>query len=120
MAQRKPKNEFEEQKELQQKARQKAWNAAKEKMIRERTGITRHSHKVIVQGIPVARMLETPKMLRERWGVKRNGTRICMELWRFIFQADDGRVFTVKHFSIHETKHGYMLSLSRFYDLKPA
>ena len=120
MAQRKPKNEFEEQRERQEKARRKAWNATKEKLIKQRTGISRHNHKIIIQGVPVHHLLEMPKVLRERWGKNQYGTRICMELRRYVFQADDGRTFTVKQMQVHETKHGYLLTLSRFYSLKSA
>jgi len=120
MAQRKPKNEFEEQKERQKKARQKAWNAAKEKLIRERTGITRHNHKLTIQGVPVHHLIGAPTIACERWGKNQFGTRIHVALLVYRLQADDGREFTVRQAQVHETKHGYMLTLSRFWGLTPA
>lgn len=120
MAQRKPKNEFEQEKERQQKTRQKAFNAAKEKIIRERTGITRHNHKLTIQGIGVHHLIGAPIIARERWGVNKHETRIHVALLVYRLQADDGREFTVRQAQVHETRHGYMQRLSRFWGLTPA
>jgi hypothetical protein len=112
----KPKNPFDEQRERDEKARRKANAIRREQMVKERTGITRQSHTIHVQGC-VLRQLTDVEHLHSRWLKNRNGKTIVAELLRYTFEDTTGLCHTVKQMQIHYADGGYLLRISRFYDL---
>lgn len=112
------KDEFNADKEKREKRRKSEFAAKWQAKVKQRTGITRTDHKLIVKGIPMRGLLGAPEIVRERWYKKPMGRRYVFAIMRFRFQADDGSVWTALRGQCADGNRGYPLSLTGFYNLK--
>lgn len=91
-----------------------------DKLVKKRTGVTRHSTELFICGLKVKCLTTSPETLHECWYHKPQGRHWHFAVVRFSFQSEDGRLWTAKRAQTHDADHGYCLSITGFYDLKPA
>jgi hypothetical protein len=130
MAQHKPKNELEEAKEREEKARRKYFKEKREKQLKRRTGLTRKNQQLFLRGVKVA-LAETPVLIRERIYRKymgrhsrRTGAPKCdnihFSIWRYTFQGDNGTIYSVLQGKVFDADNGHCVSVTGFWGLTPA
>ncbi len=98
-----------------------AWVAQRmDEQVKKRTGVTRHTTSITILGVPVVKLIGAPETLRERWYKKPRGRRYHFSIKRFVFQARDGQYWSALRAQTHDGDHGYCLSVTGFWNLKPA
>jgi hypothetical protein len=112
------KDEFNADKEKREKRRKSEYAAKWQAKVKQRTGITRHNHKLIVKGIPIAGFLKSPEIIRERYCHKPFGRFYHFAVERFTLRTDDGRVMTCLRGKCADAHRGYSLSVTGFYSVK--
>lgn len=114
----KPKNELQEKQERAEKARRKFYAAKREKMVRQRTGLSRKNQQVRLNGLPLA-IVGSPEIVKERWHKQPYGRRYHFMLMRYTLQSEDGRRWTAMQAQAHDGDYGYMLNITGLWGLKP-
>lgn len=91
-----------------------------DEMVKNRTGITRHTTSITICGLLVQCFTDAPQIVRERWYKKPLGRRYHFSIRRFRFRDVNGQEWTVLRGQTHDGDHGYALSVTGFYNLKSA
>lgn len=105
---------------IQNHSKRPAWVAQKmDKQVKQRLGITRHQPQTRILGQAVM-FADTPEMIRERWLGNRGGRKYHFSIWRFKFITENGQVFTALRGQACDANAGYCLSITGFYNIKPA
>jgi hypothetical protein len=115
----KPKNQFEEDKKRREHERNKYYRLLREKLVRRRTGLSRKNQQIKVNGLAMA-LTASPEIMRERWFKVPRGRKYHFALLRYNLRSEDGRHWTALQVQCHDADHGWMLSISGLYNLKPA
>jgi hypothetical protein len=114
----KPQNELQEKQERAEKARRKHYAQKREKMLKERTGLSRKNHTPIIGGLRVRRFIDAV-LVRERWIRVPYGRNYHFMLLRYVYEAEDGQTYSAMQLQCHDADHGWMLNVSRFYAISP-
>lgn len=116
----KPKNDLQEQQERAEKNRRKYFSEQRAKMIKRRTGLTHKNHTLIIRGITIQQIVGAPVIVRERWCRQPLGRSYHFMLLRYTLRTTGGDLWTALQAQTHDANRGYMLSITGFWDFKPA
>lgn len=97
-------------------------------IVLARTGVSRHTRVLAIQGVRVQSFITAPVIVRERWirvprhynyaGEKIRGRNYHFAILRYSFRGQDGLAYSALQGRVCNADKGYALSVTGFWNLR--